>query len=52
MVEYGIIYHNMKTSRSQFKYAIMSTKRAEETARADALAADLSNKIVMNSGEV
>ena len=41
---HGIIYHNMRTSRSQFKYALRSTKRAEETARADALAVDLSNK--------
>ena len=41
---HGIIYHNMRTSWSQFKYALRSTKRAEETARAGALAADLSNK--------
>ena len=49
---HGIIYHNMRTSRSQFKYALRSTKRAEETAKADALAADLSNKNLMISGEV
>ena len=41
---HGIIYHNMRTTRSQFKYALRSAKKAEETARADALAEDLCNK--------
>ena len=37
----GLIYHNMRTSRAQFKYALRIAKRNEETARADALARDL-----------
>ena len=41
---HGIIYHNMRTTRTQFKYALRCAKRAEETARADALAEDLCNK--------
>ena len=34
----GPIYHSMKSARARFKYALRATKRAEETARADALA--------------
>ena len=41
---HGIIYHNMRTTRTQFKYALGPAKRAEETERADALAEDLCNK--------
>ena len=40
----GLIYHNMRTSRAQFKYALRIAKRNEETARADALARDLYDK--------
>ena len=34
----GPIYHSMKSARARLKYALIATKRAEETARADALA--------------
>ena len=37
----GPIYHDMKSARARFKYALRATKRAEETARADALANEL-----------
>ena len=40
----GLIYHNMRISRAQFKYALRIAKRNEETARADALARDLYDK--------
>ena len=30
------IYHSMKSARARYKYALRATKRAEETARADA----------------
>ena len=40
----GFIYHNMRTSRAQFKYALRIAKRNEETARADTLARDLYDK--------
>ena len=32
---FGIIYHDMRTTRAQFKYALRITKRNEESARAD-----------------
>ena len=32
----GEIYHSMKAARTRFKYALRATKRAEETAKADA----------------
>ena len=35
------IYHSVKSARARFKYALRATKRAEETARANALATDL-----------
>ena len=41
---HGLIYHNMRTSHAQFKYALRIAKRNEETARADALARDLYDK--------
>ena len=34
----------MKTTRTQFKFALRSAKRAEETERTDAFAEDLFNK--------
>ena len=37
---YGPIYHSMRTSRAQFKYALIYAKSIEETARADSLASD------------
>ena len=37
---YGPIYHSMRTSRAQFKYALRYAKSIEETARADSLASD------------
>ena len=43
---FGIIYHDMRTTRAQFKYALRITKRNEESARADALARDLYDKDV------
>ena len=38
---HGHLYHNMRSSRAQFKYALKYAKRIEETAKADALAKDL-----------
>ena len=35
------LYHSMRSSRAQFKYALKYAKRIEETAKADALAKDL-----------
>ena len=43
----GPIYHSMKSARARFKYALRATKRAEETARADALANDLNVRTTM-----
>ena len=43
---FGIIYHDMRTTHAQFKYALRITKRNEESARADALARDLYDKDV------
>ena len=43
---FGIIYHDMRTTRAQFKYALRITKRNEDCARADALARDLYDKDV------
>ena len=40
----GLIYHNMRISRAQFKYALRIASRNEETARANALARDLYDK--------
>ena len=37
----GKIYHSMKAARARFKYALRANKRAEETAKADALANEL-----------
>ena len=43
----GPIYHSMKSARVRFKYALRAAKRAEEIARADALANNLcGNKYV------
>ena len=38
---HGHLYHSMRSSRAQFKYALKYAKRIEETAKADALAKDL-----------
>ena len=38
---HGHLYHSMRSSRAQFKYALEYAKRIEETAKADALAKDL-----------
>ena len=38
----GFIYHEMRTSRARFKYALRFTRNIEDTARADSLAKDLS----------
>ena len=37
----GQLYHSIRSSRAQFKYALKYAKRIEETAKADALAKDL-----------
>ena len=39
----GAIYHNMRSSKSRFKYALRAVKRSEEAIRADAIAANLLN---------
>ena len=39
----GFIYHEMRTSRARFKYALRFTRNIEDTARADSLAKDLSD---------
>ena len=44
---HGHLYHSMRSSRAQFKYA----KRIEETAKADALAKDLGGQSLMNFEE-
>ena len=44
--QYGLIYDNMRTTRAHFKYALRFAKRQRETAEADSLARDLSNKDV------
>ena len=50
---YGPIYHSMRTSRAQFKYALRYAKSIEETARADSLAAVIfSIKTLMTFGLV
>ena len=41
---HGEIYHSMKSARARIKYALRATKRAEETAKADALANELCEK--------
>ena len=38
----GYIYHEMKTSRARFKYAVRFTRSIKDTTRADSLAKDLS----------
>ena len=40
---HGLIYHSMRTSRAQFKYALRFARNQEETVRADAMATDLCN---------
>ena len=37
------IYHNMRSSKSRFKYALRAVKRSEEAIRADAMASNLLN---------
>ena len=37
------IYHNIRSSKSRFKYALRSVRRSEKLVRADALASDLLN---------
>ena len=44
--QYGPIYDNMGTTRAHFKYALRFAERQRETAEADSLASDLSNKDV------
>ena len=39
----GAIYHNMRSSKSIFKYALRSVRKSEEMIRADAMASDLLN---------
>ena len=39
----GAIYHNMRSSKSRFKYALRAVKRSEEEIRADAMASNLLN---------
>ena len=39
----GAIYHDMKSSKSRFKYALRSVRRSEELIGADAMASDLLN---------
>ena len=39
----GAIYHNMRSSKSRFKYALRAVKRSEEAIRADAMASNLLN---------
>ena len=39
----GAIYHNMKSSKSRFKYALRVVKESEEAIRADAMASNLLN---------
>ena len=41
---HGPIYHSLRTSRAQFKYALRYAKSYEETARADSLASDFFDK--------
>ena len=43
-----LIYDNMRRTRAYFKYAIRFARQQEETAKADALARDLSDKDVDN----
>ena len=44
----GLIYDNMRRTRAYFKYALRFARQQEETAKADALARDLSDKDVDN----
>ena len=39
----GANYHNMRSSKSRFKYALRSVRKGEEMIRADAMASDLLN---------
>ena len=39
----GAIYHNIRSSKSRFKYALRSVRKSEEMIRADAMASDLLN---------
>ena len=39
----GAIYHNMRSSKSRFKYALRSVRKSEEMIRADAMTSDLLN---------
>ena len=39
----GFIYHEIRTSRARFKYALRFTRNIEDTARADSLGKDLSD---------
>ena len=39
----GAIYHNMRSSKSRFKYALRAVKRSEKAIRADAIASNLLN---------
>ena len=41
---YRPIYHSMRTSKAQFKYALRYAKNTEETARADSLANNFFDK--------
>ena len=43
---HGPIYHNMRKTRAHFKYALRFARKQEETAKADLLARDLSDKDV------
>ena len=45
---HGPIYDNMRKTRAHFKYALRFARQQEETAKADALARDLSDKNVDN----
>ena len=39
----GAIYHNMRSSKSRFKYALRSVRKSEEMIRADEMASVLLN---------
>ena len=45
----GYIYHEMRTSRVRFKYALRFTKTIEDTARTELLAKDLSDGTIDDS---
>ena len=37
----GAIYHNMRSNKAKFKYALRSVRKSEEMIKADAMASDL-----------